>query len=340
MAGIPVDITQYAASLAGSCLVEVCCEKCNTMYYYQLSRIGAGTGVAIYNVRADEARKAAHNNAAADLLCILQQDAELVPCPHCQWINESLVQLYRSSRYPRILTTAWKIMIIGSVSCLIAAWYFRNSAAADRWLYHAALWGGPVASIAVGLMLLGTRRLLQSRIIPNLHYPALPELPPGTPPALIWNPTTQSLEVACGQIPEHHPLWHDYQVGRHTFRPQCVVCSAQCSADAHIVETVSKGIQLPIPVCATCLSRRTRLFRGWFTGLMALSCIGGLVPLWTTELPVVSKAIVSIPVTAVSWWLGSKVANILTRIVRIKTLDASRALFRMKFNGNCRQPII
>jgi|GEM_PF-3185429 len=97
-------------------LVPVTCEKCGCKYYYELTRIGAGETEAAYGI-LDFSHATAEQQAETDAWNQLANDAELVSCPNCRWINENLVRRYRISR-----TGGWS-SLASLVSYVGAGWH-------------------------------------------------------------------------------------------------------------------------------------------------------------------------------------------------------------------------
>src|SRR5213079_1790864 len=89
----------FEAARAGECVVGVVCDKCGCQYYYELARIGTGASTASYGIGASRASQKSHDQSEIDLRRRLGMEAELVPCPRCNWINDELVQGYRLGRY-------------------------------------------------------------------------------------------------------------------------------------------------------------------------------------------------------------------------------------------------
>jgi hypothetical protein len=113
---------QFKAESAGALVVGVDCEKCGYRYYYELARIGIGTGVAHFGIGAGGAERSAAAASERDLQKRLESEAELVPCPNCNWISDELVRGYRRTRFRPLAKLALGIAFFGTVVCLIAAW--------------------------------------------------------------------------------------------------------------------------------------------------------------------------------------------------------------------------
>ena len=78
---------RFKSAAVGTRLIEVQCEKCESQYFFELARVGSGTAEAPYGIGTKRTARAAEERAQRDLAERLEQDAELVPCPKCDWIN-------------------------------------------------------------------------------------------------------------------------------------------------------------------------------------------------------------------------------------------------------------
>src|SRR5690242_18809802 len=90
---------QFAARAAGSVIREVRCERCGGGYAYELSRIAAGSGAAMYYLFQGAAKRRAQRNAAKALAKALATDEELVPCPACGRVQEPAIRAARRRAY-------------------------------------------------------------------------------------------------------------------------------------------------------------------------------------------------------------------------------------------------
>src|SRR5271154_6989701 len=108
-----------SATQLGQKLEPVTCEKCKTEFFYELTRVGVGKGSALYNIGQAGASHRARSAAAQDLNQRLNQEAELVPCPKCHWVNQDLVDRYRHRKYRRAPLVIGIIMVVGFVASMI-----------------------------------------------------------------------------------------------------------------------------------------------------------------------------------------------------------------------------
>jgi hypothetical protein len=275
----------------GQRLEHVACEKCATEFYYELTRVGVGKGSALYNIGQQGAAQRAQIAATQNLGQRLDQEAELVPCPKCHWVNQDLVDRYRQRKYRNAPIIIGLIIAAGFITSPII-W-----AALDEWLgYKSSV---PVivsrlimaVTLASPLYVLFVRRLLRARINPNATYPRVPKVPPGTPPALtpLSNPDTGELFLAPvvngNQLNQANDQtnWAVFRPAQISFPPVCCVCLERATTRYRSPLMVNQRSEFAVPLCATCSTRLTR--RWWLTlMIIVLFCTGAAV-LAATTLP-------------------------------------------------------
>ncbi len=188
----------------GSRHVEQVCDRCGFTFGYILARIGRGSGEAPYGVGKDRAEQSATRKAEDELERRLHEEAELVPCPKCDWVSEQQVQGYRRARHGGLKQLAKILGIAGAVVTAIVA---AVLAFGQRQWYAAAIalviGLGVTGSIAVALLLL--RKFLLSLIQPNKDHPFPPQLPPGTPEAWVPGPDADVYVPASRPHPTNNP---------------------------------------------------------------------------------------------------------------------------------------
>ena len=121
-----------ASEHVGGRIVRVECAKCGCEYFYELTRIGTGSGTAPYGIGTASATRSAKEQSQRDLGQRLAFEAELVPCPKCNWINDDLVNGFRLGRYRRLGRVAIGVGFVGVIGSLIGAWYISIGPAVDR----------------------------------------------------------------------------------------------------------------------------------------------------------------------------------------------------------------
>src|SRR5687768_10630050 len=153
---------KFDAERVGARLERVECSKCGCEYFYELRRVGKGRGFAPYRLGQASAARLAHEKSAHDLAERLTFEADLVPCPRCNWINDELVEGYRRGRYRRLGAVAVGVGVIGTAASLIAAWFISIGPAADRAALPYCLFGGPMVFISSAAAMISLRRWLRS----------------------------------------------------------------------------------------------------------------------------------------------------------------------------------
>ena len=324
----------HSASI-GSRLVEVICERCGCEYLYELARVGSGSETAPYGIGSKAAARSADEQAKRDLNRRLADEAELVPCPKCQWINGDLVSGYRRGRYRRWSRFAAGLGIVGTVGSLIGAWYLSIGPAADRDALPYFLIGGPVVFLGIAGSILLSVSLFRKRIQPNRDYPLSPKLPPGSPRPLIRNQSTGELEpVAVTAGPD--PMigaWIDYQVGRSELPAICCECLAPSEPRSAYRRPLQPAVELVVPLCSGCARRWTR--RGW------LGALAAIVVLAAVSLPV----LILLKLDEIIFWMAvfclftfgpaimAMIAGQAGAPVRVKEVDGARGVVLLWFRN-------
>jgi len=172
----------FSAITAGATWQNVQCEKCKKHYHYPLVREAKASVRAAYGIRQGAAEERAAKTAQYKLMKLLEQGVEIVPCPSCGWVQQDMI------REARRRTARWLIYL--AALCFIAglalAMYPLGEllsvtdpevTPAEKTRAIVGLLIGTGAAVA----LLIVRRMLQSTVNPNSHYPKPPEPIPGMP---------------------------------------------------------------------------------------------------------------------------------------------------------------
>jgi hypothetical protein len=325
----------YKSALVGKRLAAVQCDRCGCEYYYELARVGSGVATAHYGIGSKRAQRVAEERARFDLNRRLARDAELVPCPRCQWINEDLVAGYRRNRYRGWWKVAALVGLGGTGVSLLVAWFLSLGPAADRGAMPLFLVSGPAISLTLAASILLGRSWLRTRIQPNRDHPFPPSVPHGSPQPLMRNPATGELEVA-GPPPsdrEAEGRWFEFQIGRNRLPPLCCGCLDAASAGSYRYP-VAPPVELAVPVCSACSRRRTR--RMWLVGLAALGVTMAAGLLWSVAAK--PDELTFWVVSVLTCGLGPLVAVVIaygaTSPVRVKVVDASRGIIRLRFRND------
>lgn len=323
------------AAEVGTRFVAVRCDRCECEYFYELARMGTGCAIAPYGVLASSASNSAREQSERDLRTRLADEAELVPCPKCHWINDELVDGFRRGRYRGWTRFAGCVAFFGTVGSWICAWYVSIGPPGDRVAVPFFLYYGPLICILSGGAILGLRHLLRGRIQPNANFPEPPRLPRGCPAALVQNSKTGDLEVAAN--PEDADLaadeWIEFQVGRFKLPLICCEClTPVIEMDVYKVQ-LTEALNLPVPHCKTCaiqLSRRQFKMGFKISALMMGIGVGMLYLLGLSrEVFWISFFILCLlaPLT------GAAIGHHKTMPAEGKPVDKSRGIFRVWFRN-------
>lgn len=319
----------------GGRVVGVACNKCGCEYFFELTRIGTGIGTAHYGIGTASATRSAREQSQHDLRQRLALEAELVPCPKCNWINDELVQGYRLGRYRRLGMLALGVGFFGTVGSLICAWFISIGPAIDRVALPYFLFYGPLlfVSFAIGMILL--RSWMRSRIEPNRNFPLAPKLPRGSPPALLADESSGQLRPAAadesrGTVPID---WHDFQIGRHSFPPLCCGCLQIAAMEFAYKQPVSTAIDLEVPRCADCANNSKRAFRRIWWTVAAIGSLVGTGVIMPLNLESFEFWIIIVAYLLILIGLASFVASTATSPVKITIGDESRGVLRLRFRN-------
>jgi hypothetical protein len=325
----------YTSASVGGRIIEVICNKCENKYFYEFMRLGAGSAVAPYAIGSAGAAKSATERAQRDMEKRLADEAEIVPCPKCQWVNEDLISGYRRGRYRALTMLALGILLLGTCITLIGAWFLSIGPQADRSGVPSLLIGGPVISITLAGSIILLRNLLRNRIQPNRDYPLSPKVPHGSPAPLILNPSTGELELAFATIEPDggDGVWMDFQIGRSVFPSVCCGCLADVAPGSGYSRPVYPGVALVIPLCKSCTSRWKR--RGWMGALLALLLVLAVVlpVLYILKLDEVIFWLAVGGVVLIIPMIGATIAGSLDAPFRVKSIDSSRGVVKLWFRN-------
>ncbi len=311
---------------------EVTCEKCSTHYFYQMARVGTGQASAPYAIGSATAAQRSKDQAKGLADRRLAEEAEIVPCPHCHWVNEALVSGYRKSCYRNGSALAWGVALLGTVFSLLIISLMNGAPGADRDRLFYAMIAGPAISIGLGVFIYLGRNWLRNQIRPNDTFPHPPKLPRGSPHPLLKNPTTGKLEYAAVQaVRETEPDgWIDFQLGLNGLPATCSSCLSPSEPNSAFHRVLLPGLQLIVPSCASCQVKRKRTqfwTKFWLILLAVLAFM--TLPALITHLGVYTwfgVGLVVIFAIVAGQFIGR-----MTSPVRVKFVDRSRGLLRLWF---------
>ena len=328
-----VSIQIDSAQLGGRTLC-VKCDKCDCEYFYELTRIGKGTGSAPYGLFQGLAKQKADSRAERNLANRLTTEGELVPCPKCHWISDSLIQGYRRVRFRGLTSAAIAAGVGGTLISLICAWFLSLGPMADQGATPYFLFGGPILSMLLAVGFLLTQRFLRNRIQPNQNFPGPPSsLPIGTPLALLRVPNTDEwIAVEREENGKAIDEWHVFTIGRQTLPNVCCRCVTPISDDETKPSPyVDHGLE--IPQCMRCTrairwKRRAIWFASWSMLLVSIAVFLKMIGFRQEEFWVllVGGGMIAMAIAARITWVA-------TQVVKFKRGDDERGIVNMKFHN-------
>lgn len=320
----------YTARVTAKRLVQVKCQKCRTEYFYELVRSGTGNASAPYYIGQASAQRRAEAAANKVAQRRLQRDAEMVPCPKCHWINQHLVEGYRRSRYGWVLVTGSIIggLVLVTVALVGLAMFLNEGL--SQYLNGLVAWALPAVALIVGSWWL--RRFLRGRIDPNVTYPREPELPAGTPMALVKsiNAAGEKVLLPAREAPDAAPgkEWITFRAGELRLPWVCCQCLRPLGPDARL-RSNAKG-ELELLLCEMCRPAATR--RLWYKAFVRLVQALGLA--WLVFLvPSVDRVghwIMYVLVAFFLFLVGLFVNATQARPYTLKQVDARRLVYRLR----------
>src|SRR5690349_15949029 len=111
---IPIPSTRYTATVEGSVIKDVTCEKCGQTYSYSMSRIVSGIEKVLFSSSRGPER--ALKKARANLAKALETEHDDVPCPACKWHQSSHVAYVRNQSYPQLKNLAAVFFIFAGLA--------------------------------------------------------------------------------------------------------------------------------------------------------------------------------------------------------------------------------
>ncbi len=321
----------FKVTAAGQRLEAVTCEKCGTVYYYRLVRVGTGRGRAPYFLGQTAAAERARINAQKDLAQRLKGEAELVPCPQCQWVNRDLLKRYARRKYRCLDWKASGIALVGTI------------AATNVWMMRRQQNTTLTTLIILGLGLLCAGGMLVFRywvrqwLDPNRNFLDHPVLPPGTPLALLSRHDEQTGRATLEPVlrPCHELTgfreWAILSPGHMAFPEICCVCLGD-AATFYRAPLNGEGIRnLDVPLCWPC---STQVNQSWRTiVLLSIACVTGLAALASALFPGIDShgrwlifVVTAFILGLVACW--SQVPQRAVRPFRLDIVDADRSIMR------------
>jgi hypothetical protein len=170
---IPIPATQYSATVEGSVVKDVTCERCGYSYSYTMSRLVNGIEKVLFS--SSRGNEKALKKAQANLARALEAEHDDVPCPMCQWHQSSHVAYVRSQSYPKLKSLAGAFFIFAGLALGIIIFVFAlgvlvipgKGLPKVTSIFQCVLFVLAVAS--PGLLLRGLRSLILLNYRPNGH---------------------------------------------------------------------------------------------------------------------------------------------------------------------------
>jgi hypothetical protein len=328
----------FTATATGTQLKTVVCEKCSTEFYYELSRTGRGSASAVYGIGSEGAKVRAADAAGRNLTKRLREEAELVPCPKCKWVNEAAVRQYRKGMYRKWWVGAGVILFLGGITDLIL--YSCSQELFNKppsiWL-PAVLWTGLVTvGLSAGILVL--RVWLRGRVNPNVGRSGEPRVPVGTPPALVKMPAKADGEVTLSPVASDlsnlagEGKWVNFRAGQLVFEPLCCECLGEATTTYRPPIKVEQVVA--VPMCNGCLGK---LRWNWWRDNLAVVpfavLAGWLISILPDRIDKGGRIAIWAFVACFLTLLGVVIVDKLVRPYRLKTADRARGIFRIRF-GN------
>lgn len=333
---LPIHGKSFHTTGIGVRLIAVRCEKCNREFFYELARIGEGRASALFGIGSQAAIDSSLQEAAQDVSSRRHHEAELVPCPSCNWINNDLVLGYRQTRYRGLARFGIILAGIGIVVSAWSAWFISIGPMKDRGDAIKALVFGSSVAIVFAIVCFLARSSLRNRIRPNRNFPLPPIVPAGTPAPLVLNSQTGRLEPTnrTALFGSATGKWVQCQIGRFEPPTLCCGCMGPVEPSAKSREFISAGAAVSIPYCAICTNRERR--RKWMIGLS----------IWGLSLGTAATIMLVLRLDQAEYWvalvaaglivaaLSTAIAEVLTTPARIKVIDAARGVIKLWFRNH------
>jgi hypothetical protein len=172
---------RFTASVSGSVIRRITCEKCSCTYAYELTRSGRGAGISPYMLDSAGAEFRARSRANKRLRRALERDVEPVECPECGWYQAEMQREARRRALQPIVPLALVCLALAAGIALVAGMFWATSPQGfeeGTWR-GVAKWVGGLTGIALlGLII---RWVVRQRSDLNRSFPARPVGYPGAP---------------------------------------------------------------------------------------------------------------------------------------------------------------
>lgn len=161
----------FTARLAGRKVKQVCCEKCQTQFCYELTREVKGVGSAPYFLMQGRAQRQAVERATVALEKALEVGQEVVPCPKCHWVNQRLAQTYLKQIMPSTIGRILLALAIGFSVMMLLPLPIAYLPGDQIGLAAILMLLTFLATAASPIWFVLRRRKLRRRLDPNANFP-------------------------------------------------------------------------------------------------------------------------------------------------------------------------
>jgi hypothetical protein len=166
-----IPSTQYAATVEGSVIKDVTCERCGHTYSYRMSRIVSGYEKVLFC--SSRGPEKALKKARTKLAKALETEHDDVPCPECKWHQPAHIAYVRSQSYPQLKNLAGAFFVFAGLALGLILFLVALTILLDRGhevpkAFSILQFALIVLAIASpGLLLRGFRSLLLLNYRPN-----------------------------------------------------------------------------------------------------------------------------------------------------------------------------
>ncbi len=327
---------EIAVNVTGKRLKPVACEKCASSFFYELTRVGVGKASSPFFLAQGWARKRAEKSARRNLDKRLAREAEMVPCPKCHWVNQDLIEMYRRRQYRGGWMLIALLIVAGVIATPVITAELYNS---PGFRFDRAI---PTQIAIFSLFLLAAvivwfvRRMLRERINPNATFPSLPNLPPGTPPALMETTDPQTGEKQHTVFPSSLPPqagpapWATFRPAQVQFPDVCCVCLQPATTKYSPPLKFNDHSDLAVPLCRRC---KMHLHLKWWVTIfmvaIVFAAIGGFLASLPHGIDNIGRWMIFILITLFGSLVGGVlIAGQYSRPYRMKVIDHDRHIVK------------
>ena len=309
------------------------CEKCGCAYFYELTRFGTGSTEAAYGV-LELSHLTARQQAETEARHHLLNDAELVPCPACQWVNEDLVTRFRIARTAGWAALTTEVILAGAALTLLATLvgYFHAGLSWGLIVYMTV--PGILVTAMVVAMIKAMQKWIERGIQPNCADPDGRSLPFGTPSALVRNEQGQLVPAIRDSSDDRsygECKTMALQLGRQLLDgSRCCLCMDDASPMSSVTIRPIAGFEIRMGLCWRCGLRHS-LFSGakWvgaglivFAAMTLLAFQLGI----REEGNIVVNLLFSLAVSLIVWLC-------VRYPIGVKVMDATRGVLRLYYRN-------